>query len=281
MAEPVEGPERRAEATKLTEQILAFAKSDDRLYSIDLCHLLISQWLHSQTECNSLSLRPVPAGIELDDAAAAIPFPPEWLNRDSYNEAMDRFNLLVNSYVPSWLPSVVFCHDPIFKHDIVWPVQHLARGAWVELDPDHIEARFIRKCADIAYSVLESKSGRDALHKILKAIITQWDAEGEDHSFQYGRRNNRRFRQASDTVDYFLNVLRLMPPTVKLEEVGNIEASWIHGRMIAAEGRTGPVALDDFVPQSEFEIRIRPDVSTLLPALIFTLAKPHSRLGSY
>lgn len=265
MAESVEGPGRRAEATQLTAQILAFAKSDNRPYSIDLCHLLTSQWLHSHTARNSSSLRPVPAGIELDEAQAAITFPPEWLNREAYDEAMNSFNLLVNPHVPYWLPSVILCHDPILKHDIVWPVQHLSSGAWVELDPDHIETRLIRKCADVAYGVLESKSGRETLQKILKDIITQWDAEGDDHSFQYGRRNNRRFRQASDTVGYFLNVLRLMPPTVKLAGVGNMESSWIHGKMIAAEGRTGPVALDDFVPQSEFEIHIRPDVSTPPP----------------
>lgn len=282
MTEPVEEPNGRAEAIRLTAQILAFAKSNNRLYSIDLCHLITSQWLHSHNQGNIASLRPIPAGIELDDAKPVIAFPPEWLNREAFDEAMNEFNLLVNRYVPSWLPSVVLCHDPIFKHNIVWPVQNLARDTWVEVDSDSIETRFIHKCADIAYSVLHSKRGREALQKILKDIVTQWDVEGKNHSFQYGRRNNRRFRQASDTVDYFLNVLRLMPPIFKLQEVGNIDGGWIHGKMIPTEDRTEPVALDDFVPQSEFEIQIRPDVSTPPSPVHPSLeAKANTPLGSH
>ena len=259
MAEPVEGPSGRTEATKLTAQILAFAKSNHRPDSIDLCHLITSQWLHSHIWGNN-TIWPVPAGIELDDMGPAIAFPPEWLNRESFDEAMNEFNLLVNPYVPSWLLSVILCRDPVFKHDIIWPVKKSMRGTWVDVDSDSVETRFIRKCADVAYSVVHSKRGREALEKILKDIVTQWDGEGESHSFQYGRRNKRRFRQASDTVDYFLDVLRLMPPTFKLQEVGNIEGSWVHGRMIPTESRTEPVALDDFVPQ-EFEISIHPNVS--------------------
>lgn len=267
MAEPIEGHSKRAEALNLTAQLLAFAKSEDRPYEIDFGHLLSSQWLHFHTEWNKASLRPIPAGIELEDAEHLIPFPREWFNREAFDEAINGFNSLVNPYLPSWLPSVALCNDPVFNHEIVWPVQCLERDAWVDLDPHNIEARFIHKCADIGYSVLESKRGREVLQKILKDIITRWDEEGENHAFQYGRRNNRRFRQASDTVDYFLNVLRLMPPTVKLQEVGDIEGSWIHGKMILTEVRTKPIALDEFVPQSEFEIHIQPDVSkTLFPS---------------
>ncbi|KAL2107491.1 hypothetical protein VUR80DRAFT_5158 [Thermomyces stellatus] len=279
MADVTEAHAGRAEAAKLTSQLIAFAKSDDRQHHIDLGHLFSSQWFHSQTEAENITLRPLPAGLELQDKESATPVPPQWEDFEAFQAAMDRFNAVVNPYLPSWLPSVVLGDGQVLNHDIACPVQYLDGGAWVGLDSDCSQARFLRQCADIAYSVLESKRGREILQKVLRDIITRWDAEGESHAFQYGRRNNRRFREASRTVDYFLDVLRLMPPTIKLVKTGNVEATWIHGNILLDENRTEPIALDDFVPRSELEIRICPVVLHEIIGIAACMVQPN--MASY
>lgn len=261
MVDAHEVVDQRAEAMKLAAQMLSFAKSENRNQHIDLGHLLSSQWMQTHTEANMTSLRPLAPGILLHDVEITTPFPPEWLNDEAFNEAAGKFHTTVHPFLPGWLPSVLLSDDAVLNHDIDVPMKRLEGQNWVDIDADSTQFRFLRKSIDIAYSLIESKRGREVLQKLLKEIITQWDEEGEAHAFQRGRRNNRRFREASNTVDYFLNVLKIMPPMIKLEKMADQKGTCINGRMVTTEGRTEPVALDEFVPRDEFEIHVETNVS--------------------